>query len=68
MRPRPAMIHLVRPDVLLEIFRRIEHRPGFEESDIDAKICQDLHDSPAAGARPDDNHVVHLGTSLNLKH
>ena len=60
MRPGAAMIHLVGPDMLLEILRRIEHGSGFQQRDVDAQIGEHLDHRAAAGARPDHHHIVHL--------
>ena len=68
MRPGPAMVHLVRPHMLLEIFHGIQHRPRFKQRDVDAEIGEHFCHRPAARARPNHHHVVHLGTTLNLEH
>ena len=52
-----TMIHLVGQDVPFEILGRIEHRTGFEQSDVDAELGQDLNRGAAASARADDDHV-----------
>ena len=36
VRAGAAMVHLVRENVLLEILGGIEHRPGFEQRDVEA--------------------------------
>src|ERR1700722_16599780 len=68
MRARAAMVHLVWPDVLLEIFFGGEHRPGFQQSHADASLSQDFHGCTAACARTDYDYVEYLGRTGNLQH
>src|SRR5258708_33591797 len=53
-----AVVHLVRPHVLFEILRGIDHRTGFEECDGDAEVGEDLGDGSAPGAGADNDDVV----------
>ncbi len=68
VRPGAAMVHLVRPDMLFEILHGIQHRPGLEQRHVDSQIGEHFGDGAAAGAGANYNHVVHLGTALDLQH
>ena len=63
-----AVRNLIGGDVLLKIPGGIEHGAGFEQSDVNAEVGEDLDGGAAAGARADDDHVERLGTTIDLQH
>jgi hypothetical protein len=63
-----AMRDLVRPHVFLEIFRRVERGAGFEQCHRNALVGENFGDGATAGAGSDDDDVVDLGASADLKH
>ena len=54
--------------MLLEILFRMQHRTGFEQRHVDAKIRQDLGDSTASRAGTDNHHVRDRGATHDLRH
>jgi hypothetical protein len=54
--------------VLLEVLGGVDRRPGFDESDVDTQIGEDLGYGSAAGSGTDDGDVINLRTGRDLQH
>ena len=63
-----AMIHVVRPEVLLEVGQRVQHGAGFQQGDPNPHSGQDVGDRSTARARSDHHHFVLFGGLLDVSH
>ena len=63
-----AMIHLVGPEVLLEVDQRVQHGAGFQQGDPNPHSGQDVGDGSTARPRPDHHHLVLFGSLLDVSH
>ena len=54
--------------MLLKIPGGIKHGAGFEQSDRNAQVGENLGGGPTAGARTDDDHVVNGSAANDLEH
>src|SRR5262249_2069925 len=61
-----AMRDLVGPHVLLDVFGRVEHRPGFHEEHRDAEVRKNLGDRTSSGAGSDYDHIIYGAATTGL--